>query len=255
MKDMFRKAIRRGFDELESWSAQRHLERELDLRLGFRAAEAAVAEVIAEVFEVPVAGADWETHLSADSFSDEDYQQTVEAVCRQSGSSETDVRLEASVSSVPEEDLEEGDKVSHSFGLLHDPPAAVFDPVIHDLEVVATEVMGQIPDSKRGRLRRRFETAEFDLHLPLPRREAVEALLKPFKNLPAYAREVSLTSFLRLDDVSVGASTVAVHASVHQEPDDSVVSAHLQCHLRSADDRLEVERRLDQAVALLKTVV
>ncbi len=254
MKDMFRKAIRRGHDELESWSSQRHLERELDLRLDFWAAEAAATEVIAQVFEVQVAAADWETHLSAYCFSDENYRQTVGAVCRQSSLSATDVRLEAFVSSAPEEDSGEGEGVSQSFVLLHDPPARVFDPVIHDLDLVAAGVIGEVPGSERGRLRKRFETAEFDVHLLLPRLEAVEALLSSFKNLPAYEGEFGLTSFLRLDEVAVAAATAAVHASVHQEPEESGVSAQVQCHLRSADDRPEVESRLDRAVALLKAV-
>jgi hypothetical protein len=33
-----------------------------------------------------------------------------------------------------------------------------------------------------------------------------------------------------------------------------VVSAEIECHPRSADDRPDVEKRLDRAVALLKVV-
>jgi hypothetical protein len=55
-----------------------------------------------------------------------------------------------------------------------------------------------------------------------------------------------------MEDVPVGAGAVSLWASVHQEPGDSAVTVDVESHLRSADDRLEVERRLDQVVARLK---
>jgi hypothetical protein len=258
VKDVFRKAIRRGWDDFGKWVEERHLERELDLRLGFGAAEAAVAEVIADVFEVQLAAENWETRLSAGGASDQDYQSSVEAVCQESSSNRTDVRLKAFVSPMSEDDGEEDkDKVASVLGLqlLRDPPAVVFDPVIRWLDAMAGEVMAQIPGSTRGPLRKRFRTAEFDLHLPLPRLEAVDTLLPRLKNLPAHDGELlSLSSFLRLDDVLVGAATAAVHTWVVQDPDRSVVSVEIVCRLRSPSTRPAVERRLDRAVELLNAV-
>ncbi len=48
VKDMFGKALRRGFDELSKWAEQRHVERGVDLGLDFWDAEAAVFGAIAE---------------------------------------------------------------------------------------------------------------------------------------------------------------------------------------------------------------
>jgi hypothetical protein len=258
MKGTFRKAIQRGWDEFGKWVEERHVERELDLRLGFWAAEAAVAEVIAQVFEVQLAATNWETNMSTGGFSDKDYQSSVGAVCRESDSSGTDVRLHAFVSPMSDDDGEKDkDKVASVLGLqlLGDPPAAVFDRVILGLDAVAAEVMAQIPGSTRGPLRKRFRIAEFDMHLPRPRLAAVEMLLPRLENLPAYEEEsFSLSSLLRLDDVSVGAATAAVHTWIVQDPDRSGASVEIECHLHSATDRPAVDRRLDRAVELLKAV-
>jgi hypothetical protein len=249
---MFRKALRRGLEELDKRAGQRHVGGEVELNLDFWAAEAAVAALIAQVFTGDVSADHWETHLSAHCFSaEEGYQQTMQVVCRQHGSNETDVRLEASVSSVPEEDWEEGNTVSHSFGLQRDPPDAVFEPAIRDLEAVADEVMREA-GGQCGRVRKRFEHAEFEMQIPLPRRQALEAIRSPFEKLPAYEGEVGITSFLRLKEVPVGAGTISLRASVHQEPDEANVTVEVESLLRSADARPEVERRLDEVVRRLK---
>jgi hypothetical protein len=168
--------------------------------------------------------------------------------CRQRGSSATDIELEATVSSIAED---ENEKSSFRPRLMHDPPAAVFDPAIHDLEAVADEVM-RGAGGQRGRLKRVFERAEFELQIPLPRRETVEAFRGPFERLPAYEGDVGVTSRLRLEDLPVGTDAVSLWASIHHEPDDSGVAVDIESHLRSADDRPEIERRLDQLVAHLK---
>jgi hypothetical protein len=251
VKDMFGKALRRGFDELSKWAEQRHVEREVDRGLDLWDAEAAVGEAIAEVFNASVHSADWATHLVAVCWPAEDWQQMMEVSCRQARSSvsETNVGLKTNVSSV----LEEDEEVNKRFmpRLLPDPPAAVFDPAIRDLDALAEEVMRRV-GGQRGRLKKVFESAEFEIQIPLPRREAVEAFRGPFEKLPAYEGDVGLTSHLRIEDVAVGAGSVSLWMSIHQEPDDSRVTVGVECHLRSGDERPEVERRLDHVVARLR---
>jgi hypothetical protein len=249
VKDMFRKAVRRGFDELGKWAEQRHVRREIDLEVDLWAAEAVVVEAIALKFRASVSSEDWETHLTAVCWPAENWQQSMQVGCRQRGPSKTDVELEASVSSTAED--EEGGKSSFLPGLMRDPPAAVFDPAIRDLEAVADEVM-RGAGGERGRLKKVFERAELELQIPLPRRETVEAFRGPFEKLPAYEGDVGVTSHLRMEDVPVGAGAVSIWASIHQEPDESGVTVDVECHLRSADERTEVEGRLDQVVARLK---
>src|SRR5215475_9257859 len=196
VKDMFGKALRRGFAELSKWAEQRHVRREVDLGLDFWGAEAVVIGVIAEVLKAQVSSADWETHLVAVCWPAEGWQQMMEVSCREAHSSvsETNVKLKANVSSVPED---EEVKTSLLPRLLPDPPAAVFDPAIRDLDAVAEEVMRGV-GGRRGRLKKVFESAEFELQIPLPRREAVEAFRGPFERLPAYEGDVGVTSHLRM---------------------------------------------------------
>jgi hypothetical protein len=169
VKDMFGSALRRRFEELGKRVEQRYVRCEVDLGLDFWAAEAAVIRVIGDAFNAPVSTADWETHLVAVCSPAEGWQQMMEASCREARSraSGTDVELKTNVSSVPEEDGEV--RTSFMPRLLHDPPAAVFDPAIHDLEAVADEVI-RGAGGERGRLKEVFETAEFELQIPLPRR-------------------------------------------------------------------------------------
>jgi hypothetical protein len=241
---MLRNALRRGWDELGKWAEERHVEREVDLDLGLFAAEAALEETFAQVFAVTVSQSEWETQLTAVSFPDGHWQQTLRVTCRQRNATQTTVALEVNVS----QDREEG------FHLIPDPPASRMDPATAELEAIANEVLGRTANGERGPLRKRFELAEVELQLPLARQEAVEALRGQLEKQPAYEGDVGVTSFARLEDVHIGAGSLSLlRGSIHQDAGQRGVAVHLDCHLRDPAERPEVEKGFDRAVALLKT--